>query len=52
MDMDSTTVMTAIVGFIILMALFRFIIRIPVYLVTFGILGALAYGAYKYLYGM
>lgn len=52
MDMDNTTLLTAIVGFIILMTLFKFIIKIPVYLVTFGILGALAYGAYKYLLGM
>ena len=52
MEMDNTTLITAVIGFFILMTLFKFIIKIPIYLVTFGILGALAYGAYKYLMGM
>lgn len=52
MNMDNTTLIIAVIGFFIVMSLFKFILKLPIYLITFGMLVALAYGAYKYLYGM
>ena len=51
MNMDTSTI-AMIIGFFVVISLFKFILKLPIYLVTFGVLGALAYGAYKYLYGM
>lgn len=51
MNMDTSTI-AMIIGFFVVISLFKFILKLPIYLITFGVLGALAYGAYKYLYGM
>ncbi len=51
MNIDTSTI-AMIIGFIVVISLFKFILKLPMYLITFGVLGALAYGAYKYLYGM
>lgn len=52
MNMDTTTIIIAIVGFFIVISLFKFILKLPIYIITFGVLGYLAYMAYQYLYGM
>lgn len=50
--MDTTSIIAMVIGFFIVISLFKFVLKLPIYIVTFGVLGALAYGAYKYLYGM
>lgn len=52
MNMDTTSIIAMVIGFFIVISLFKFVLKLPIYIVTFGVLGALAYGAYKYLYGM
>lgn len=50
--MDTTTLIIAVIGIFILVSLLKFILKLPLYLITFGTLAAVGYTVYKYLYGM
>ena len=50
--MDITSIVLLFGGLLIAFALLKFIIKLPFYLMTFGILGALGYAAYIYLWPM
>ena len=48
--MDLVTIGMYLVGALIAFSLLKFLIKLPFYLMTFGILGALGYAAYVYLW--
>ncbi len=50
--MDNTTLIAMVIGFIIVISLFKFVLKLPFYLITFAVLASLAYAAYQYFYGM
>ncbi|MBP5215260.1 MAG: hypothetical protein J6039_01730 [Alphaproteobacteria bacterium] len=50
--MDITSIVIMVGGLFLAYMLFRFIIRLPFYLMTFAILGGLGYAAYVYLWPM
>ncbi|MBR3676920.1 MAG: hypothetical protein IKN71_07290 [Alphaproteobacteria bacterium] len=50
--MDFNTMILGIIGFIIALALFKFMLKLPFYIMTLAILGALGYAAYKYVLNM
>lgn len=48
--MDLVTIGMYIIGALLALSLIKFLIKLPFYLMTFGILGALGYAAYVYLW--
>lgn len=50
--MDFTTIVMGVIGFIIALTLFKFMLKLPFYIMTLAILGALGYAAYKYVLHM
>ena len=47
--LDITTIGLGFLGLLIAFSFLKFLIKLPFYIMTFGILGALAYAAYTYL---
>ena len=47
--MDITTIGLGFLGLLLAFAFLKFLIKLPLYIMTFGILGALGYAAYTYL---
>ena len=47
--MDFTTIGIGIIGLLLVFAFLKFLIKLPFYIMTIGILAALAYAAYAFL---
>ena len=48
-NMDLTTIGISILGLLLVFGFFKFLIRLPFYLMTFAILGALGYAVYTFI---
>ena len=48
-NMDLTTLGIGILGLLLVFGFFKFLIKLPFYIMTFAILGALGYAVYTYV---
>lgn len=51
-NMDLTTLGIGILGLLLIFGFFKFLVKLPFYIMTFAILGALGYAVYMYILPM
>ena len=51
-NMDLTTIGIGILGLLLIFGFFKFLVKLPFYIMTFAILGALGYAVYMYILPM